>query len=250
MEAKERIIFAADVNNLDDLERYVSVLSGHIGVVKLGKEILTTAMLEGLPVIQTVLDNFEGEIMIDLKLNDIPRTVAGASKVIARQPRIFGFTVHCLGGREMLEQAVKAVDSIKDEYAVNPLVLGVTILTSLDKEALRHELGIRRTPKNQVKLLASLAREAGVPGIVCSPLETKEVLKVYPDCIVVNPGIRFAGFDTGDQKRVSTPYDAIRNGASYIVMGSELRKEDPVGVANRAAEEIEMALREISEHST
>jgi len=240
MEAKDKIIFAADVDNLGDLEKYLRALSGHIGVVKLGMEILTMAMIEGAPVIQTVLDNFAGKIMIDLKFGDIPRTVAGAAKVVARnsaEKRIFGFTIHCSKGFDMIQDTVKAVMKFSpSDY--QPLVLGVTVLTSLSDYILKDEVRASDNSQELVAHYATLARRAGAKGIVCSPLETAQVLEVYPGCTVVNPGIRFAGSEVQDQKRVNTAGAAVAAGASYVVMGTDLRKGDPVTNARRAAEEI------------
>ncbi len=240
MEAKDRIIFAADMDNIEDLKRYLQVLSGHIGVVKLGMEILTMAMIEGVPVIQTALDNFEGKIMIDLKFGDIPRTVAGAAKVVARnsaEKRIFGFTIHCSKGLEMIQKTVEAVNQFSlSDY--QPLVLGVTVLTSIDDRILEEEVMTDYSSRQLVVHYAGLAEEAGAKGIVCSPLETAQVLAIYPGCTVVNPGIRFAGSEVQDQKRVNTPGAAIAAGAKYVVMGTDLRKGDPIANARRAAEEI------------
>lgn len=240
MEAKDRIIFAADVDSLEDLKIYLQVLSGHIGVVKLGMQILAVGLIEGVPVIQTTLDNFDGKIMIDLKFADIPRTVAGAAKVMARnsaEKRIFGFTIHCSKALKMIQETVEAVNKFSPlDY--QPLILGVTVLTSLDDQALKEEVRAHGNSQELVAHYTKLAKKAGVKGIVCSPLETAQVLDIYPKCIVVNPGIRFAGSDVQDQKRVTTPKAAIAAGASYIVMGSDLRKGDPIANAKRAVEEI------------
>lgn len=241
MEAKDRIIFAADVDNLGDLKKYLHALSGHIGVVKLGMEILTMGMIEGVPVIQTTLDNFEGKIMIDLKFGDIPRTVAGAAKVVARnsaEKRIFGFTIHCSKGLEMIQKTVEAVKKFSpSDYQL--LVLGVTVLTSLDSDdILENEVKASGNRQELVAHYTALARGAGAKGIVCSPLETAHVLTVYPECTVVNPGIRFAGSEADDHARVGTPGGAIAAGAKYVVIGTNLREGDPVANAKRAAEEI------------
>ena len=244
MEAKDRIIFAADVDNLEDLEKYLQILSGRIGVVKLGMEILTMGMIEGIPVIQTTLDNFAGKIMIDLKFGDIPRTVAGAAKVVARnsaEKRIFGFTIHCSKGFDMIQKAVLAVREFSPPN-YHPLVLGVTVLTSLNDQILKDEVRASGNSQELVAHYAALIRGAEAEGIVCSPLETSQVLDVYPGCTVINPGIRFAGSEIQDQKRVDTPGAAIAAGASYVVMGTDLRKGDPVANADRAAEEIANAM--------
>lgn len=249
MEAKDRIIFAADVGSSSELLEYLTKFQNEVGVIKVGMELLTHSLLtHGLlnfePIFQTIMLESDFRVMWDLKYGDIPATVAGAAKEVAKygQGRILGFTVHCLSGRKALEQAVQAV---KDDFNISvpsPMVIGVTILTSLGQEDL-DELGIRGTPKEAVLRLAKIAAEAKVPAIVCSPQETKDVLAINPNFIVINPGIRFAGSDLGTQKRVTSPKEAIENGASYIVMGSDLRKGDPVANARRAAAEIEEGLK-------
>jgi len=239
MEAKDRIIFAADVGSLPELREYLEKFKGKIGAVKVGMELLTHALLNFEPVYQTIMLESNFRVMWDLKYGDIPATVAGAAKEVAKygQGRILGFTVHCLSGRKALEDAVKAVKDNFDEGPDAPMVIGITILTSLEQEDL-DELGIQGTPKEAVLRLARIAAKTKVPAIVCSPKETKDVLAIDPNFTVINPGIRFAGSDLGTQKRVTTPKEAIANGASYIVMGSDLRKGDPVANSRRAADEI------------
>jgi len=153
-----------------------------------------------------------------------------------------GFTVHCSAGKRALEDSVLASkNNFPRELGEPPMVIGVTLLTSLDQEDLT-TLEIAGTSKQVVLRWAKLAQQAGVQAIVCSPQETTNVLELNPSFKVINPGIRFAGSDLGTQKRVTTPGDAIRNRATYIVMGSDLRKGDPVANARRAAAEIDEAL--------
>jgi orotidine-5'-phosphate decarboxylase len=244
MEPKDRIIFAADVDSIFGLHEYLSMFKGEIGVVKLGMELLTHALFTDEPVLDAIIDTTDFRVMWDLKYGDIPRTVAGAAKEVAKrgQGRILGFTVHCLAGRKALEDAVKAVKDNFEGGSDAPMVIGITLLTSLGPEDLL-ELGIQGTPKEVVLRLAKIASEAKVPAIVCSPEETKAVLELNPDFTVINPGIRFAGSDSDDQKRLSTPKNAIANGASYLVIGSDLRKGDPLANARRAAAEIEEGLK-------
>lgn len=239
MEAKDRIIFAADVGSIAELREYLSKFKGRIGGVKLGMELLTHSLLTGEPVFQTVLEETDLKIMWDLKYGDIPSTVAKAAKEVAKygQRRILGFTVHCLSGQTALRDAVRAVEENFGKGQDAPMVIGITLLTSLDQGDLGI-LGIEGTPKEVVLRWAKIAADAGVPAIVCSPQETADVLALNPEFVVINPGIRFAGSDVGKQKRVGTPGGAIQNGASYIVMGSDLRKGDPEANARRAEGEI------------
>jgi len=244
MEPKDRIIFAADVSSIFDLHKYLSAFEGGIGKVKVGKELLTNALLTDEPIIHTLMDNYPYQLMWDLKYKDIPPTMAGAAKAIAKHccGKIFGFTVHCSAGRKALADTVQAVkDNFDPVNGTAPMVIGVTVLTSHDQSDL-DELGIKGTPKETVLRWAEIADRAGVPAIVCSPEETKDVLVINPNFVVINPGIRFAGSDPGDQKRLSTPKNAIANGASYLVIGSDLRKGDPVANAQRATMEIKEGL--------
>lgn len=244
MNGAKRIIFAADVGSLEELRTYLKAFRGEIGVIKLGMELLMHSLLTGEPVFQTVLEESDFQVMWDLKFGDIPATVAGAAKEVAKygQGRIFGFTVHCAAGKNALEKAARAVaENFPSESGTAPYVIGVTLLTSLDQSDL-DELGIQGAPNEVVLRWARIASNAKVPAIVCSPKETKDVLTVNPAFTVINPGIRFAESDLGTQKRVTTPEEAFLNGAAYIVMGSDLRKGDPAANARRAVVEIEAGL--------
>lgn len=239
MEPKDKIIFAADVGSIEELNSYLRVFKGEIGAVKLGMELLTHGLLANEPIFQAVMEESDFRVMWDLKYGDIPATIAGAAKEVAKwgRNRILGFTVHSLAGRRGLREAVKAVKDNFGDGTEAPKVIAITLLTSLDQSDL-DDLGISGTPKEVVLRLAKIAAEEKVPAIVCSPQETAEVLQLNSAFTVINPGIRFAGSDLGTQKRVTTPGQAIANGATYIVMGSDLRKGDPVANARRAVTEI------------
>lgn len=256
MEAKDRIIFAADVGSLAELRDYLAKFGNEIGVVKVGMELLTHALLTGEPVYSTILKESPFKVMWDLKYCDIPSTVAGAAKEVAKygQGRILGFTVHCLTGKRALQDAVQAVKDNFGEGLDAPMVIGVTLLTSLDSDDLK-DLGIMGTSEEVVLRLAKLAikEDVGVQAIVCSPKETRALLDLKSDLTVINPGIRFgelkrglevAESSMGTQKRVTTPRRAAGQGATYIVMGSDLRKGNPMANARRAAKEIEQGLAE------
>lgn len=243
LKPEERLILAADVGSLEELKALLASVGKNIGAIKLGKEILTHDLLTGEGIVKCVLEETNFNIMWDLKYNDIPDTVAGAAKEVAKygQGRILGFTIHCLAGRRAMEAAVKAVkENFPAELGPVPLVIGVTVLTSLAESDLE-ELGILESPKELVLRLAKLAAKAGVPAIVSSAQETSVILRENPNFIVINPGIRFRGSDLKSQKRVTTPEEAVRNGASYIVMGSDIRKGDPAANARRAVAEISCA---------
>lgn len=244
MQPKDRLIFAADVGSTQELGIFIKAFGNEIGAFKLGMEALTHQLFTGEPMLDTVLSQTNYKIMLDLKFSDIPPTVAGAAKEIAKygQGRILGFTVHCSAGPRALELAVKAVNDNFGSGPDAPMVIGVSLLTSLDESDLG-VLGISGTPKEVVLRWAGIAAKARVPAIVCSPKETSAALGINPEFKVINPGIRFPDSELGEQKRVTTPFEAIANGASYIVMGTDLRKGDPAANARRAVAEIEAALK-------
>lgn len=243
---KDRIIFAADVQSTAELSDYLKVLDGEIGIVKLGMGLLTRALLTDESPYRLVCEKSRLRIMWDLKYKDIPPQMEDAVRNIAlcTTGRIFGFTVHCTAGPEALRKVKKIFEeSWQGSQETMSLIIGVTLLTSLDNDDL-DKLGSLWDKQESVAHLAELAAKIGIPAIVCSPQETAIVRRVNPEFVIINPGIRFTGFDVGAQKRVDTPGNAIRNGADYVVMGSDLRKGDPVANARRAAAEIAEALKE------
>jgi|TARA_B110000495_G_C23020025_1_gene604958 orotidine-5'-phosphate decarboxylase len=165
-------------------------------------------------------------IFLDLKLHDIPNTVAKAIASVSNLP-IDMLTIHTCGGREMMEWAVKAQQENKPDL----LLLGVTVLTSMDDETLA-EIGVKRTAAEQVSALTALANKAGMSGLVCSPHEAASVKATHGDQFkLVTPGIRPVGADAGDQKRIMTPQLAAEQGADYIVVGRPIyQAKDPAAV--------------------
>ncbi|OGF63803.1 orotidine 5'-phosphate decarboxylase [Candidatus Giovannonibacteria bacterium RIFCSPHIGHO2_02_42_15] len=243
---KQRIIYAADGPWSEEYHNLLN-LTGEIGAVKLGMSMVTQSFLTGTQIFKTVLRETDVNVMIDLKFDDIPDQVASAAKAIAEcgQDRILGFTVHASASRKVLQLALKVTDD-NFKGQTKPLLMAVTLLTSLDQSDL-DLLGIQGTPREVVVRWANIAKEEGVPAIVCSPLETSAVLEINPYFIVVNPGIRFEGSDLKNQKRVTTPRDAVAAGARYIVMGSDLRNGDMVANARRAAYEIGIGLERLKD---
>jgi orotidine-5'-phosphate decarboxylase len=178
--------------------------------VKVGKQLFTR---EG-PEIVGRLQELGFEIFLDLKFHDIPNTVAGACRAAA-ELGVWMTTVHASGGRRMLEAARESVDAL----ARPPLLIAVTLLTSLDAADLR-DIAVGGKPAEQVMRLALLAHECGLDGVVCSPQELGTLAGAVPDAFLrVTPGVRPAGKDEGDQKRVATPAQAIADGAHYLVIG-------------------------------
>ena len=170
-------------------------------------------------------------IFVDAKLHDIPNTVAGAAAQLGAHGARW-VTAHCAGGEEMLAAAVEALREASDG---NAGVLAVTVLTSLDETVLR-ETGVTRSVHEQVMDMATLAQRAGCEGVVCSVHEAAIVKAAAPELVAVTPGIRPAGASANDQRRVSTPEEAIALGADYLVVGRPItRVPDPGGAAREIA---------------
>ena len=216
-EARKKIIFALDLNGLAEINRYAEMLSARVGMFKVGKELFTSCGLEAVKAVQ----RHGGQLFLDLKYHDIPNTVAKAMVESARLG-VQMVNLHALGGAEMMETAVTAVH--KEFGDDRPRLLAVTILTSSTEETLR-AVGIDHSVQDMVVLLAKLARESGMDGVIASPLEIKLIRDACgPDFLIVTPGVRpsFAGAD--DQKRIMTPAEAVGAGADYLVIGRPIAK--------------------------
>ncbi|GAA5051408.1 orotidine-5'-phosphate decarboxylase [Erythrobacter westpacificensis] len=220
------VYLALDVPQLDAAKALVEKVKGHIGGVKLGLEFFCAHGTHGVHEIA----HLGLPIFLDLKLHDIPNTVAGAMQSLhVVEPAIM--TVHASGGRAMMEDAKAAAGE-------NTKVVAVTMLTSLDERDLERT-GVQGTPHHHVMRLAELAQDSGLDGIVCSGQEVKSVHKQWKDGFFVVPGLRPGGKATGDQKRVVTPRQARDDGASVLVIGRPIsRADDPL----QAAREIEATL--------
>ena len=220
------LILALDVPTREEAAPILRQLRGELRWVKIGLQMFTAY---GPDYVRAVAD--EGfNIFLDLKLHDIPNTVAKAIESLAPLP-IGMLTLHTVGGREMMTYARKAQLQTQPDL----LLLGVTVLTSMDATGLS-ELGINVDPATQVSRLGKLASDSGLRGLVCSPLEVSLLRsQLATDFQLVTPGIRPAGeADSDDQKRIMTPADAARAGSSYIVVGRPILKaKDPVA-ATRA----------------
>jgi orotidine-5'-phosphate decarboxylase len=218
------LILALDVPTRDEAAPLLRQLRGSLRWVKIGLQMFTAY---GPDYVRAVAD--EGfSIFLDLKLHDIPNTVAKAVESLATLP-IGMLTLHTAGGREMMTAARNAQQQAKPEL----MLLGVTVLTSMDANGLG-EIGVAVTPEVQVARLGQLAIDAGLRGLVCSPLEVGLLRQKLPaDVKLVTPGIRLAGESGGDdQKRIMTPADAARAGSSYIVVGRPILKaRDPAAAA-------------------
>ncbi len=180
-------------------------------------------------------------LFLDLKLNDIPNTVAGAMRAIAPLKPAF-VTIHAFGGPAMISAAVKTASEFEKSSGHRINVLAVTVLTSLDADDLR-AMGVNLSPAETVSKLAELATSSGATGIVCSPFEIARVRKVCgPDTIIVVPGIRPERASAGDQKRVMTPLEAMEKGADYLVIGRPITEAgNPADAAREIRASLELA---------
>ena len=210
-----RIILALDTTNLEEAISITKKIKNKIFTVKLGLEFFNAHGKEGIRKFNEIgITN----LMLDLKLKDIPETVYKAIKALDNIE--FGFlTIHGQGGKKLIENAKKAASEIKS----NPKIMMVTILTSLNDSDLK-DMGNENTVVEQVEKLAKVAKEKGV-GVVCSGHEAKIVRKILgSDLLIFTPGLRMSEESRNDQKRVCTPAQSVKNGASKIIMGRSLIK--------------------------
>jgi orotidine-5'-phosphate decarboxylase len=235
MEPRGRLIFALDVEHFAEAQKLVGLLKGHVGLFKVGKQLFTHS---GPKVIDMIRNKGE-RVFLDLKFHDIPNTVAKAGEEATKLGSTM-FTVHSMGGYEMMKGAVESSrNTAKQLNTPKPFILAVTILTSMD-EAILEEVGIKTPLEEQVVRLARLAKRAGVSGVVASP---REISLIRDHCgsnfLIVTPGVRPASAAKDDQKRTLTPGEAIRAGANYIVVGRPIKEADnPVRAADEIVEEI------------
>jgi orotidine-5'-phosphate decarboxylase len=229
-DARDRLIVALDFQTADRALSLVDRLDGRCRWFKVGLELYLSA---GNSIVET-LTRRGYSVFLDLKLHDIPNTVAGAVQSVAGLGAGL-LTVHAAGGPAMLDAAARAAASVKD----GPALLAVTVLTSMDLAQLS-SIGVQDAPADQVLSLAKMAAGSGIPGLVCSPEEVGTLrASLDPQTILVTPGIRPAGSEVGDQKRIATPGSAISSGASYLVVGRPVTQAaDPAQAADSILKEI------------
>lgn len=235
---RDYIVFPLDFASTDDAKAHIRLLSEHVGMFKVGLELFIRS---GPPLIDFIKQDCSAKIFLDLKLHDIPVTVSRAMSAIAALGVDFA-TVHCGENPDMLTAAVAGAGQ-----KVN--VLGVTVLTSVDGEHIR-AAGFKNSFAENIRYLvlkrAKTAQAAGVAGVICSGLE---VADIKADCgasfLALTPGIRPDWPEAGrqDQQRITTPAEAIKRGADYLVIGRPIRDaRDPVAAAKRVADEIDAVL--------
>jgi len=227
---RDRLIVALDVPNTNRALELVSKVAESAGVFKIGKQLFVA----GGPQLVREVTSRGSRIFLDLKFHDIPNTVAGAVTSAAALG-VSMLTVHASGGLKMLKAAVEAASQSPNP----PLILAVTVLTSMNDEDMQ-QVGVSGRVLDQVLRLATLAREAGCGGIVASPHEVREIRReLGGGFAIVTPGVRPAGTDAGDQARVLTPAQAIAAGATHLVVGRPITQApDPAQAAQAIVEEI------------
>lgn len=213
-----KVVVALDFDNQADALAFVDRVNPNDCRLKIGKEMFTYFGPEFVK--ELVAKGFD--VFLDLKFHDIPNTVAKAVTAAA-ELGVWMVNVHASGGLAMMEKAKQALESYGDKA---PLLIGVTVLTSMSQEDLT-TLGIDKTPAEQVKHLASLAKKAGLDGVVCSAQEAKLLKEsLGNEFRLVTPGIRPAGSSADDQQRIVTPEQAIADGVDYLVIGRPITKAD------------------------
>jgi len=220
------ILCAIDLADSAKAKTLVRELKGAVGGIKLGLEFFTA---NGPRAVRDVAQGLP--LFLDLKLHDIPNTVAGAVKAAAALEPTF-LTVHCAGGGAMMRAAAEAAKQVARKSRMK--LLGVTVLTSLDERDLE-AVGQKGPTGEQVRRLALLGKDSGLDGIICSPHEVAELRQVVgPDFLLVVPGIRVGSLGHGDQKRVMGPRDAVQAGADYLVIGRPITGSPSPPAAARA----------------
>jgi orotidine-5'-phosphate decarboxylase len=236
--ASEKIILALDVATFEEAEVFVKSLRPSIGIFKVGKQLFTRCG----PDIIEMIHHHGGKVFLDLKYHDIPNTVARAVEEAAKL-KVFMLTIHAMGGLTMMQEAAaSSIRSARNISAPPPLIVAVTILTSLKQEDLA-AIGMNIPIEKAVSHLAVLAKQAGVNGVVASAQEAQRIKAACGnDFIIVTPGIRPQDSSLDDQKRVVTPQGAVQAGSTFMVIGRPILKaNDPLKAAEAIAREIEEA---------
>lgn len=228
-----RIIVAMDFPDASSAMVLTEKLDPSLCRLKIGKELFVRTG----PAFVEQVQSLGFSVFLDLKFHDIPHTVAAACRAAA-DLGVWMLNVHALGGTSMMSAAMEALQS----FRTRPLLTAVTLLTSMDRSDLE-ALGINSQPGDFVRRLAGLVKDAGLDGVVCSAHEAGRIRAEYGnEFILVTPGIRPAGTDAGDQKRIMTPEQAIRAGASYLVVGRPVtRADEPLQVLGDIARTLQLA---------
>ncbi|MGC8668130.1 MAG: orotidine-5'-phosphate decarboxylase [Chthonomonadales bacterium] len=238
MDPRDRLILALDVKSLDAAMRLVEATSAYVGAFKVGIELVN---VEGPRVFSALRDCGAQRIFYDAKFHDIPNTVFRAVEAALRH-HLWMLNVHASGGSRMVAAAAEAIrghvrDALTD---ARPILLGVTLLTSLDDAELHDELMVRLDRLNYVRHLAQMVQRSGGQGVVASAWEIEAVRDACgEDFVIVTPGVRPEGFDAADQRRTATPAEALKRGADYLVVGRPITAaKNPTEAARRLIAQI------------
>jgi orotidine-5'-phosphate decarboxylase len=241
LDPAERLLVALDVDSMGEAAELLDGLSGVVTGCKIGSQLFTAAG----PAAVELARKRDFRVFLDLKFHDIPNTVAGVVREATRLG-VFMLNVHASGGTAMMRAAAESARAAAAEFKVaRPLVIGVTVLTSLDRRALQLEVGVPATVEQHVVDLAVRAREAGLDGVVASPQEIRALRRALgPRWVIVTPGVRplarAAGAD--DQARTATPAAAVTAGADYLVVGRPIvQAPDPPAAARAILAELRSA---------
>lgn len=233
---KNRLIVALDVNDPGRALELVDRLKSCVEMFKVGMELFYSGGGK-------IVEDIKGrgcKVFLDLKLHDIPNTVARAARVLTGLG-VDVINFHAAGGPEMMKEALSAVHEESSRLGINPpAVIAVTVLTSINAETLNDKIGVRWSVEDCVVKWALMVRDCGLDGVVASPREVSVIRKhLGRDFIIITPGVRPEGSEAGDQKRIMTPSGAIKAGSTYIVVGRPITgSEDPLQSALRIQDEI------------
>ncbi len=245
--AQNKLIVALDVPTVDEARASFRALREVVGMFKIGSQLFTAA---GPDFVREIVKTGE-RVFLDLKFHDIPNTVAAAC-VEATRLGVSMLNVHASGGGEMMRRAVEAVAEISDkENLQHPTLLAVTVLTSMDQEAIA-ETGVASNIESQVTALANLAYQSDMNGVVASPHEVRFIRRQFParEFVIVTPGVRPRHASSDDQRRVMTPAEAIRAGADYLVVGRAiLNAKEPLRAAQDIIAEMQQAFADYNNNA-
>lgn len=236
---KDRLIVALDMESPEGALALVRALKKSVSTFKVGSQLFTKAG----PGIVRKIHGLGGRVFLDLKYHDIPSTVA-KSGIEAARLGVFMFNVHVSGGGTMMKQCMQMVsESCGREGITRPVIIGVTVLTSICEETLRDDIGVSRTIPEQVVHLAMLAKQDGLDGVVASAQEIRGIRDACgQDFLIVTPGIRPSGSAADDQSRIASPAWAVKEGADYLVVGRPITgAPDPLKAVQEILDEMEGA---------
>ncbi len=242
MKINDKLIVALDFDSLKKAIKIVDILDKNVTTYKVGLQLFTKEGYKSLE----FLKKRDKKIFLDLKFHDIPNTVVGAVSSVLEHG-VDMLTIHAMGGFDMMESVAKLIWQKRKKKTPAPKVFAVTLLTSLDSAFLQDMIGATsRSIEEEILILAQAARSAGIDGVVASPLEVKMLKqKCGKDILILTPGIRPTDFDKNDQQRTSTPYQAIKDGADYIVVGRPITTStEPLKVVKDILKEIKNGLKD------